>query len=166
MRPHGLAVDLNPQNDLRLGVIDGLDIDFAGALGRPIRQRHTVTLLGLEESDRTVGQIELDIDLIQEILAQDEGDLAAEISFARDQHPPILARELADLEFIDIDRFGIGLAAYAEYPITPGLPSGQAQPLRCRTRDGQSAIWTILQLDAAATAMLVAASAMAIDMAR
>ena len=124
LRVYRLPVDLDRQDDLRSDVIDRLDIDFACALGCPVSQRLAAAILRLVQLDRVVGQIELDVCLVEKILAEDEGDFATEISFPCDYHPPILARDLADLDLIYIDGLDLGFAADTEHPITPDLLSG------------------------------------------
>ena len=111
LRVYRLPVDLDRQDDLRSDVIDRLDIDFACALGCPVSQRLAAAILRLVQLDRVVGQIELDVCLVEKILAEDEGDVATEISFPCDYHPPILARDLADLDLIYIDGLNLGFAA-------------------------------------------------------
>src|SRR5437016_3191513 len=96
LRFYWLAVYLHSHDNLRVGVIDTLDLHFAGPAGRPVRQRNAIATLGLKEPERTICEIELDIDLVEEIVAENKGDVLTEIAFAGDYHAPTLARGLAD----------------------------------------------------------------------
>ena len=76
---------MNSQNDLRANFVDWLDLDFPGNFSRPIRERHAVAISGLVQPDSSVGQIELDIETAEEVLAEDDSDAFAEVPFAGDE---------------------------------------------------------------------------------
>src|SRR2546428_17239 len=51
-------------------VVD-LELHDAGPAARPIRERCVAVLLRLEQTHRVVGQVELDVDLLEEVIAQE-----------------------------------------------------------------------------------------------
>ena len=57
-------------------------------------------------------QVEFDLGTAEEILADDEGDVASEGVFAGDQHPPIPVHVVADRELVEQDGLDGGLAAH------------------------------------------------------
>jgi len=125
--PNRLAVDRDGEPDTRAC----LDRHFAGGLGRPVRERHALAILGFIKPDRVVRQIEFDVELLEEIVAEKDGDIVLpETRLAGDQHFPVLADALADAELIDMNEFGLALAANADDATAWGLMSGQAQ-FRC-----------------------------------
>ena len=124
----GLAVDRDGQPDFRAR----LDRHHAGGVGRPVRERYAFAIPGLIKPHRVVGQIEFDIGLMEKIVAEEEGDLVAEIVLAGDRHAPVLARSLTDPELVEMNVFGAGLATDAEGAIAFGLISGQPQLRGCR----------------------------------
>jgi hypothetical protein len=130
-----LVIDLDSQNDLRVIAIDVLDFYLAGTIGRPIRERYAVAILGLIKPDRTGGQIKFDIDLMEEILPKEKGDVVTEVSLTGDDHLPILVRGLTNPELVEMRELDIGFAAEPEKPITTGASQRQAQPYRRRAQD-------------------------------
>src|SRR4029077_9166291 len=116
------------QADPRAAAIDLVDLHFADNIGRPIRKQVALAILGLEQSDRIVGQIELDIGLSEKILAEEKAGIATEILLASDHDPPALANGLADLEPFDICSLEVGFATNTESPITLQPPSLKPQP--------------------------------------
>src|SRR5436190_11439308 len=77
-------------------------------------------------------QVEFDIDLVEKIVAEEDGDIAVEIVLAGDQRSPVLADSFTDPELVDMNVFGAGLATDAEGAIAFGLISGQPQLRGCR----------------------------------
>src|SRR5205085_9692434 len=65
----------------------------------------------------------------------DEVDRPAEVSLARDHHPPVLARDLTDGEFGDIRGLDMRLAADAEGPVTLHHVPGKTEAVRGRAQD-------------------------------
>ena len=80
-------------------------------------------------------QVELDIELIEEIPAQNHVEVLAEVSLTRHHELQILASDPADAELIDDGSLRLSLATDAEYAKTPRLLPGEAQALRRRTHD-------------------------------
>src|SRR5438105_11807289 len=117
--------------------IDVLDFCVAGTTGRPIRERHALAILGLIKPDCTGGQIKFDIDLVEEILTEEKGDVVTEVSLTGDDYLPILVRGLTDLELIELRDLDIGFAAKSEKPITTGPSQRQSQPY-CRRAQHQA----------------------------
>src|SRR5438105_2735179 len=115
--------------------IDVLDFCVAGTTSRPIRERHAFAILGLIKPDRTGGQIKFDIDLVEEILTEEKGDVVTEVSLTGDDYLPILVRGLTDLELIELRDLDIGFAAKSEKPITTGPSQRQSQPYCRRAQD-------------------------------
>ena len=75
-------VDLYRQDDLRLGVVHGFDGDLAGDLSRPVGERHAVAILRLEQTDRIVRKVEFDVDIVEEIVAEDHIDARGQLPCA------------------------------------------------------------------------------------
>src|SRR6266851_792053 len=121
------AVDRDCQPDIRAC----LDRHLAGGLGRPIRERYALAIPGLINPHRVVRQIEFDVDLLEVVVAEKDGNVVAKTLLAGDQHFPVLADALADPELIDMNGFGVRLAPDSEGAIAWGLISGQAQSRRC-----------------------------------
>jgi hypothetical protein len=84
----------------------------------------------LEQSHGVVGQIEFNIDLVEEILAQNHCSIFNDRMLTCNEHAPAFARSLTDAEIVDQDRFGFGLSADAEYPIAPGFLALQPESIR------------------------------------
>jgi hypothetical protein len=66
-----------------------------------------------------VSQIEFDIRAVKEIVSEKKGDFATQISFAGDNHLPILVCGVADLELVNMGDLDLGLAADTKQPQTP-----------------------------------------------
>ena len=71
-------------------------------------------------------QIEFDIDLLEEVVAEEDGDVVAKALLAGDQHFPALADALTDPELVDVNVFGVSLAPDSEGAIARVLISGEA----------------------------------------
>ena len=134
-RPHLPPVDLHRHDDLRLGVVHRFDRDFAGSLGRPVGERHTVAILRLEQTDHTVRKVEFDIDVVEEVVAQDDVDPRRELPCARDDQVHAPADRRADAEAVHLRDLDRRFAADAEHPIVPRLPPGEIEPARRRRQD-------------------------------
>ena len=100
----------------------------------PIGERHVVAAVErLEEADHPVGVIELEIDVLEEVLAQDEID-TRERPFAAYPHAKVLAHHAPDLDFLDPRGEDAGGSSKTGHPIGRAARL-EAEALGRRIRD-------------------------------
>ena len=123
-----LAIDVDSQGDPRTVFLHGLDLDFAGSLFRPVRERHAVTIFWLVQPDCLVGQVELDIEPAEEILAKKDILTFAKVVFTGDEQLQTLRRNFAELEVVDDRNLHLRFATHAVHPTSRCLALRQVEP--------------------------------------
>ncbi len=89
----------------------------------------------MENAHRVVREVELDIDLIEEVVAEEEGIGTIEIVLAEDEGAPVLARRGANLQLVDDGVLDMRFPADAERAIAGRFVPGEAQPIRGGAHD-------------------------------
>src|SRR5262249_2881562 len=77
--------------------------------------RSIIAALGLMKPDRAPRKVELDVELLQEIFAEQHGDSVAALAPRRHEHAHALVFRFADRELVDQGEFDVGLAADTVY---------------------------------------------------